>query len=466
MLDLLLLNGKIIDPEKSSCFQANIGISDGRITMVADERKPAQREIDIKGSYISPGFIDIHIHENEIDENEIDEGEIDEGEINIETLKYAVQMGVTTAAAGNCGINLSGNSTVDYFVALNNINLPVNYLSYIGYGFLRDKIADGTEGGLSWDDFDKLIPYIEENLTGGACGVSLGLEYTPGVSTEEILWLGSFIKNNYPDKLLAAHYRFDAARSLEAVAEMIITSRETGVAFQVSHIGSCSAFGEMDSALKMLDAARKAGVDIAADVYPYDAFSTFIGSEVFAPGCFERWGKGPESLLVVNGPHRGEYCSKELFEKLRQESPQTLVAAFVMQEDEVDKAVLHPDIMIASDSLVTEKGGHPRASGTFPRYLAKYVREESKLDLPDAIRKITTLPAHRLGLENRGLVAPGYRADLTVFSLEDIQDNSTYQNPLVTPSGIEYVIVNGKIAVEDGRYQGGDCGEVISHGRT
>lgn len=456
MLDLLLLNGKIIDPESLSCFQANIGISAGKITMVSDEIKPAQKKIDINGSYISPGFIDIHIHENEINE----------GEINIETLKYAARMGVTTAAAGNCGINLSGTSAVDYFASLKNINLPVNYLSYIGYGFLREKIAVDSKTGLSQKYFAKLIPYLDENLKGGACGVSLGLEYTPGVSTEEVLWLGSFIKDNYPDKLLAAHYRFDAARSLEAVAEMIIASRETGVAFQISHIGSCSAFGEMESALKMIDAARKAGVDIATDVYPYDAFSTFIGSEVFAPGCFERWGKGPDSLLVANGPHRGEYCTKKLFEKLRQESPQTLVAAFVMQEDEVDKAVLHPDIMIASDSLVTEKGGHPRASGTFPRYLAKYVREDKKLTLPEAIRKITSLPARRLGLESRGLVAPGYNADLTVFSLENIQDNSTYQNPLVPPSGIEHVIVNGEIAVEDGKYKGGDCGEIISHGKT
>ncbi|MGM0420702.1 MAG: N-acyl-D-amino-acid deacylase family protein [Bacillota bacterium] len=450
MLDLLLHNGQIIDPV-DGIYQGNIGIKGDRIVLVSEEELAAAETIDLQGLEVSPGFIDIHTHENKVDGDQVD----------LTTFEYGARMGVTTAVAGNCGINLSGNSIVDYFDRLEQAKLPLNLISFIGYGFLRDQLGYSEREQLQKKDIPELEAYLHENLGAGACGISLGLEYTPGVSTEEVFNLGNFLVKNYPGKLLTAHYRYDASRSLEAIAEMIIAARETGVPFQISHIGSCAAFGQMEAGLEMLTAARKAGVDISADVYPYAAFSTFIGSEVFAPGCFERWDKSYDSLLVVTGKYQGQRCTEEIFTELRENAPDTLIAAFVMEEEEVIAAIQQPELMVASDALISEGGGHPRATGTFPRLLGKYVREESILDLQEAIAKITLLPAQRMGLSKKGRIKPGYTADLTIFSREDIIDNSTYEEPLKAPSGIEHVIVNGRFTVKNGEYQGGGPGKII-----
>lgn len=452
MLDLLITNGTIICPEKQECYRANLGIKGGKIALLTDQEQKARQTLDAAGHYLAPGFIDIHLHENAFSAGE---------EASLNSLICALKMGVTTAVDGNCGLNFMSTDLGDYFTSLGRLDLPINYLSYIGYNFLRDKLGIPLHKNLDYEDFNRLLPMLAKNLEQGACGVSFGLEYAPGITTEEMLWVGSYLANNHPDKLLAVHYRYDANRSLEAIAEMIIVARETKSSLQVSHIGSCSAFGNMEIALKMIKTAAKSEVDISADVYPYKAFCTFIGSEVFAPGCFERWNKGHESLLVVNGPYQGENCTMQLFQQLREEEPDTLVAASVMDSKEVELAVSHPDIFIASDGLATEEGGHPRVTGTFPRYLSKYVRDKELIGLPEAIKKITLLPAEKLGLTNKGRISVGFDADLTIFSLEKLEAKSTYQNPLKPPTGIKDVIVNGKPVIKSGEYQGGDGGGII-----
>ena len=450
MTDLVLNNCEIIDPI-DGIYSGNIGIKDGEIVSVSQEKHSAEEVIDLKGMQVSPGFIDIHVHENKIIGDKVD----------LTTFEYGTKMGVTTAIAGNCGMNLSDQSVEEYFKELETTNLPLNLMSFIGYGFLRDQLGYSEKDRLQQKDLPKLKNHLFKNMDAGACGISLGLEYTPGVSTEEIIHLGRFLSENYPDKLLTAHYRYDAGRSLESIAEMIIVARETGVPFQISHIGSCAAFGQMKAALEMIAAANNAGVDVMADVYPYAAFSTFIGSEVFAPGCFERWDKSYDSLLVVNGRYQGQRCTEEIFNELREKEPNTLIAAFVMEEREVRKAIQYPEMLVASDALISDGGGHPRGSGTFPRLLGKYVREESALDLQEAIAKITLMPAQRMGLSKKGRIKSGYNADLTVFSKEEIIDNSTYQDPLQEPDGIKHVIVKGCFTLKDGKYQGGGAGRVI-----
>ncbi len=450
MYDLVLINGEVVDPV-DGIYSANIGIKDGEIVSISQEKFPAEEVIDLKGMQVSPGFIDIHIHENKATGDKVD----------LTTLEYGTRMGVTTAVAGNCGMNLSDQSIDKYYEQLETANLPLNLMSFIGYGFLREQLGYSEKDLMQQKDLPRLQTHLYKNLDAGACGISLGLEYTPGVSTEEILHLGRFLAENYPGKLLTAHYRYDAGRSLESIAEMIIVARETGVPFQISHIGSCAAFGQMEAALEMITAASNAGVDVVADVYPYAAFSTFIGSEVFAPGCFERWDKSYDALLVVNGRYKGQRCTEEIFNELRENNPNTLIAAFVMEKNEVKEAIKYPEMIVASDALISEGGGHPRGSGTFPRLLGRYVREESILSLQEAIAKITLMPAQRMGLDKKGRIKPGYTADLTVFSREEIIDNSTYQEPLKEPNGIEHVIVNGRFTVKEGEYQGGGAGKVI-----
>ena len=448
MFDLVLNNGEIIDP-LDGIYQANIGIEDGKIKEITENKLDGKIILDVDSKLISPGFIDIHMHEDKIKE----------GKIKFEIFNNMVQMGVTTAIGGNCGL---GDAEIgNYLKILDKEIPPLNYGGMIGHGSLREKLGcNDRYGEASSEEIKEMKKLLKKGLEDGAFGLSFGLEYTPGATIMEMIELCKVVAE-YPDRIAAAHYRFDADRSLEAIAEMIIIARESGVKFQISHIGSCTAFGQMNTALKMIEAARDGGVDIMADVYPYDAFSTYVGSAVFDEGCFEKWGVDYDAIKVTEGKYKGQRCNKKIFEEIRKNEPDDLVVAFVMEEKEVLKAMQHPVVMIASDGILNEGQGHPRAAGTFPRVLGKYVREEDKLDLINAIDKITRMPAKRLNLNNKGRIKKDYDADLTIFDYEQIIDKATFDDPVKAPLGVEYVIVNGKLAVKKGKLTANNSGKVI-----
>ena len=437
MYDLVINKGKIIDPEDGE-YMANIGIENDKITTISKTTLNGKKVIDAESKLISPGFVDIHMHEDDLKNSKIE----------FEIFNNMVQMGVTTAIGGNCG--LGDSNIVNYLDVLEEESPPLNYAGMIGHGSLREKVGcNDRYGKASQKEIKEMKNLLKKGLKGGAIGLSFGLEYTPGATIREMIELCEVV-SDYSNRLVAAHYRFDADRSLEAIAEMIIIARETGVKFQISHIGSCTAFGQMETALKMIESAREGGVDIMADVYPYDAFSTYVGSAVFDKGCFEKWGVDYSAIKVTEGKYKGQRCNKEIFEYIRENEPDDLVVAFVMEEKEVVKAMQHPLVMIASDGILNEGQGHPRASGTFPRVLGKYVREENNLNLINAIDKITRMPAKRAGLSNKGRIKEGYDADIVIFDYDQIIDKATFNNPAEKPEGIEEVIVNGKREVKNG----------------
>jgi len=437
MYDLVINKGEIIDPLDGR-YKANIGIEDDKIKKISKNELKGKKVIDAKSNMISPGFIDIHMHEDNVKNNKIE----------FEIFNNMVQMGVTTAIGGNCGL---GNSEIgNYLNILTETNSPLNYAGMIGHGSLREKVGCNDKyRKTSEKEILEMKNILKKGLEEGAIGLSFGLEYTPGATIMEMIELCKIVAN-YSGRLVAAHYRFDANRSLEAIAEMIIIARETGVKFQISHIGSCAAFGQMETALKMIEAANQAGVDIMADVYPYDAFSTYVGSAVFDEGCFEKWGVDYSALKVTEGKYKNQRCDREIFEYIRKNEPDDLVVAFVMEEKEVVKAMQHPLVMIASDGILNDGQGHPRAAGTFPRVLGEYVREKGKLNLKNAIDKITRMPAERTGLTKKGRIKEGYDADLCIFDYNKIIDKATFNNPTQKPEGIREVIVAGTSVVENG----------------
>ncbi|MGM0437547.1 MAG: N-acyl-D-amino-acid deacylase family protein [Bacillota bacterium] len=437
MFDMVINNGEIIDP-KDGVYKANIGVKKNKIKKISKDELKGKKIIDAESEMISPGFIDIHMHEDNFKN----------GKIKFEIFNNMVQMGVTTAIGGNCGL---GDSNIgNYLDVLEEESPPLNYAGMIGHGSLREKVGcNDRYGKASQKEILEMKNLLKMGLEDGAIGLSFGLEYTPGATIMEMIELSKVVAN-YSNRLVAAHYRFDANRSLEAIAEMIIIARETGVKFQISHIGSCAAFGQMETALEMIKAANEAGVDIMADVYPYDAFSTYVGSAVFDEGCFEKWGVDYSAIKVTEGKYKGQRCNKEIFEYIRENEPDDLVVAFVMEEKEVLKAMQHPLVMIASDGILNEGQGHPRAAGTFPRVLGKYVREEGKLELIKAIDKITRMPAERAGLSNKGRVKEGYDADLCIFDYDKIIDKATFNSPTKKPEGIKEVIVGGTSVVDNG----------------
>jgi len=447
---LKIINGKILDYETEEEIICDIGIKDGKIACIGKCNEYADIEIDATGKIVAPGFIDIHMHE-EIIGNTVDGDDYD-------IANRMLLMGATTCVGGNCGNNRQ--SIDEFFRFIDNNGAPVNYMSFIGHNYLRDIIGISDRYRTATkEEISKMQKRVLADIERGAVGISFGLEYSPGIEFDEVIELCNCVKDK--DILLSAHYRKDAKYGIASIKEMMEVSKETGLPMQISHLGSCTAYGMMKKSLEVIEKAINEGLDITADCYPYDAFSTYIGSSVFDEGCFELWNKSFDSILLAEEPYKGIRCDKETFYKVRKEYPDMLVVAFVMNEDEVIEALKAPFVMVASDGLYRRAQGHPRGAGTFPRVLGKYVREMNKLSWVEALKKMTIVPAKRLGLKGKGEIKEGYDADLVIFDPEEIIDAADFENPIEKPKGISHVIINGEIAVEDNEIKNSRLGRVI-----
>jgi len=449
MKTIKIINGLVPDFKNRKFVQKDIFIEEVWCYRVFT--KSADITIEAKNRIVSPGFIDIHMHEEVIDINEPDP---------YFTAYYELQMGVTTCAAGNCGNNRQSIETFKGYIDQN--FSPVNYLTFIGHNYLRNQVGvEDRYRASTKNEIEKMKAIIEKYKTYGIIGISYGIEYSPGIETQEIIDLASALDSEH--YLLSAHFREDGEKSVESIKELIQVAKETKLPMQISHIGSCSAYGYMTQSLKEIEKSRKEGYSIFADCYPYDAFATFIGSAVFDEGCFERWNKTYHDILLTEAPYRNTRCTEELFYKVRKEYPNMIVAAFVMNEHEVVEAIQSPFVYVGSDSLFKKDSGHPRGAGSFPRVLSKYVREEQSLELIDALWKMTLGPAERLRLSNKGQIEVGMDADITIFDQERIKDSADYANPTAPPEGIDYVIVNGEMAVQDKKIVNGRLGKYVKY---
>ena len=451
MIDIKIVNGKLLDMDEHRLVETDLGIKDGKIEKIGPIDEEAKMTLDAEGAIVSPGFIDIHMHEEELQLTE------DGTDISIPMLR----MGVTTAVTGNCGNNRQDIRALrDVIEKRGN---PVHYMSYVGHNSLRAKAGNLTTLEPSTpEQIEVMRQLVNENIEDGAIGVSFGFEYSPGTSMEEIIGVTQDIRDR-KDLLLSAHYRFDADRALESIEEMAEITRRTGIPFQIAHISSLSAFGNMQEALDMIVRLREEGLDLMVDAYPYAAFSTRIGTEVFAPGCFERWGKTYSDILLTEPPYEDQPATKESFEDARKNYPEMLAVASVMREDEIVLALQHPLVMVASDGIYRNHKGHPRGAGTFPRFIGKYLRDDKILDFFEGMKKITRMPAERLHLKNKGEIKEGYDADLTLFHYDTIIDKadfgSTSQEP---PEGIEAVIVDGRLALHKGKLLDTKAGKYLT----
>jgi len=293
---------------------------------------------------------------------------------------------------------------------------------------------------------------LQTHLDGGCLGLSLGMEYIPGINKAEATALMRVAEKN--DKIVTVHQRSDGDRALSSVEELIAYAAETGAKLQISHLSSMCSFGSMEEAISIIDSSRSKGLDVLFDGYPYYAFCTAIGSAVFDEGFLKKYNYGDEyyaRLQVDPGYLQGKEMNKSVFYALRKSDPGALVVAHLLNGEEVDQCIIHPASVVVSDGLYHNGQGHPRGSGTFPRLIREYVIEKKLLTLEDAIEKITCMPAKRMGLSEKGSLKIGSDADITIFDLNKIKDGATYQEPLKQPDGIEYVIINGKIALSGGK---------------
>ena len=443
-------NGRVIDPYNNIDSKLNIVIKDGKILEITPYEISGEKNIDATGLIVCPGFIDIHMHE---DMYHNEEDYLDEW-----IAKSMLNMGVTTCIGGNCGINLTEPLT--YLDAVDRLKLPVNIGLMAGHTNIRECVVENSNkyNPIQTDDIKKIMYTAREYLEGGCFGISYGIRYVPGITELELIEVSKACKPE--NKIINAHVRDDAKNIIWATKEFIKVGMKLDIPIQNSHIGSMGGYGQMKELLRLLDSVKSSGLDITSDCYPYYAFSTRIGETTYDDGFLERYNIDYDSIEISEGKYKGQRCTRNIFDELRKNSPDTITVGHVMNEKDIDMAILHPNVMIASDGFLHNEQGHPRAAGTFPRLIDKYVKN-GKLSLYDAINKMTTMQAKKLGLSNKGNLSKGSDADITIFSYDEIKDNATFDNPIKKPDGIKYVLIKGSVALKDGEIVNGKLGTSV-----
>ena len=443
----LIFGGHVIDPANRVNGKLNILIEDGKIAWAGKNMPPADKMIDATGKIVTPGFIDIHLHEDPMVE----------GEIRQCIFPMMLRQGVTTAVGGNCGINVSDPS--DYLDIVDRDGTAVNVALFAGHEYFRKAAgAQDIYAGSTAGQKDTMAENIRKALDKGCVGVSFGLRYVPGADKEEFFRAAECCREN--KKIISSHVRDDADGIFDAIDEFCAAGVEYGVPVQISHIGSMGGFGQMEQVLEQIDGYKLNGLDIAMDCYPYFAFSTRLGTPTYDPGWLNRYHCDYDVLEFCEGKYKGQRATKETFDEMRKDFPECITVCHVMKEEDVRMAFRHPAVMLASDGLMNNGQGHPRAAGSFPRFLAEFARKGT-LTLYQAIEKMTAQPAARLHLESKGRLNAGADADITVFDFDTVKDGATFAQPALPPKGIEYVFIGGQLVLEKGEILKDNCGKAV-----
>jgi dihydroorotase len=441
--DVVILNGRVMDPETGINANLNVGIRDGKIRAVTSSALRGRTTIEAKGLVVAPGFIDLHEHAQQ-------------------PRSYAFQAhdGVTTSLELE-----SGTDDVDKWYAERAGKTLINYGVSIGESLVRmDVMAKSTDRSpLQEEEASHRAPTAEEQvgildlmtkgLLQGALAVGYDINDTPGASRWEIYH--SFQLAAKYDAMNDVHMRFlgtvEPGSAMEGLQELIADAVATGASLNVVHITSVG-LRDTSRLLEVIKQARARGIDISTECYPYSAASGPLNTALFDPGWQERMGVSYNDLQSAE---TGERLTAETFAKYRKEGVSVVI--HLIPEEIVRQAVADPTVMIASDGgAITGPKIHPRGQGTYSRVLGHYVREEKALSLMDALRKMTLMPAQRLQkrapmFKEKGRIRVGADADITVFDPARIIDKATYDDPLQYSEGVEFVLVNGVPVVRDGQ---------------
>lgn len=531
--DIIIKNGSIADGSGGKIFKADIGIEGESITRVgSDQKARGELEIDATGLIVSPGFIDMHSHS-------------DTSALIYKDSESKIKQGVTTEVVGNCGISMapiapetiellkqamesdfSGVNQLldwdwknmsDYFAKVEKMGNTINFAPLVGHHTLRVAVMGFENREPTDSELNKMKSLVEGEMKAGFFGMSTGLVYPPGgfAKTDEIISLAKVVSKN--GGIYASHLRSEGKTVLNAASEAIEIGRKAKLPVEISHIKVMGKPNwDMDTAyVSLIENARKDGMDVSADVYPYTAGQTFLWS-VFPPWAQE--GGLLKSLARLDDPGVKEKIRKDLAESgridwqnwvedagwdgivlpefkgksiaqlskeygidpfealcrvLKERQGQASMIVHAMREESFVKFLSMPSTTIGTDQngITPGKGPfgglqHPRAYGTFPRILGRYVREKGVISLEEAIKKMTGLSASKMKIEQRGLIKPGYFADIVIFDKDRITDTATFENPLSFPVGITHVIVNGKLTVKNGQLTGKHNGRVLRRSQS
>jgi N-acyl-D-amino-acid deacylase len=506
-LDIAILNGQVYDGSGGEPYISDVGIKDGKVVHIGKIKTDTARVIDAKGLFVSPGFIDMHNHAFFMVDDELRSFVGDKIDMNeLRAVKNYLTQGVTTLISGNCG---SGDGKIaELFTEVEKNGIGPNLMQLVGHGTIRMEVMGMADRAPTVEEMERMKAMVRQAMEGGAIGLSTGLFYPPGcyAATEEVIELAKVVEEY--GGIYATHVRDEGTNLMggveEAMREAIRIAEQAGVPVQISHLKASGTMGQgkAEAITKIFEDAQVRGVKLYADQYPYAAGSTSI-----APIVLDRWimagGKwverfndpklidkikeditkriervtGPEAVVISLFPQRPEWNGKSLkeiseimalsptdtaIEILKMGDP--VVIAHMMDPKEVEYFMTKPYVMTSSDGMNVPFGigkPHPRNYGAFTKKIRDYVLDKKILTMEFAIRAATSLPAEILGLKDRGWIKEGYAADIVVFDPETIRDKATYEDPHQYSEGIEYVLVNGAVAIDRGEYTGTLAGKPI-----
>ena len=428
--ELVVRDGHVMDPESGLDAVRNIGIRDGRIEAISNDRMNGEREIDASGLIVSPGFIDLHAH-----------GQLEEA------YRAMVQDGVTSGFELEVGTDdvpawyeeRAGGQFINYGVSAGHIPVRMKVMGDEGQ-FLPSGPAGSEQATL--DQIAMMKSMLEEGLRQGAIAVGFGLAYTPAATTSEFETMLRVVADHGTTAHI--HVREDRNGVQDAIDSAAVTNASLHVVHANSSGGAYTA-----EFLQKIDLARSLGMDVTTEAYPYEAGMTGIESAFFDD--WESW--DDDRFPIHQWSETGERLTRGSFARYREQGGFVIIHS--RTEEMTRTAIESPLTMIASDGFISGGRGHPRTSGTYSKVLGKYVREEGVLTLMEALRKMTIEPARRLEnyvatMKSKGRLEVGADADITIFDAATVIDRATYIDPTIPSEGIEFVLVNGVVVVDDG----------------
>ena len=502
--DYVVKNVTLHDGTGEAPKVGDLAILGDRIVATGKFEATAKRSIDGKGLVLAPGFIDLHTHSDTAERSA-------SGIVLLEkethsNLNYLLQ-GVTTVVTGNCG-----DGEVDAGGFLKKIEagkVGTNVIHLVPHNSVREEVMGNVNRPPTSDELSKMKARVASGMEAGAWGLSTGLYYTPGTyaKTDEVVELAKVAASH--DGIYASHMRNEGPQLVESVEETLRIGREAKLPIHISHIKADipSAWPKIPKVISLIEAARREGLQVTADQYPYIAASTSLSAEVipdeFRDGTHEEmvkrlqdpartdiregiakliaaYGDGKSLFLALYDP-RPDWQGKDLVTIAREEKRNILdlvidieaqggakVVNFCMSEDNVKQLMALPFVATASDGRASVPAAtvpHPRNYGTFPRKLAHYAMKEKTVTLEQAIRSMTGLPADILRLPERGYLKPGYFADLVLYDPKTLKDTATFEKPHQYATGVRYLFVNGTLAIDKGRYTGALAGKALRHAK-
>jgi len=497
--DILINNGRIVDGSGSVFYQADIGIIEDRIVKIGDlSSSSAKNEIDALDLIVAPGFIDSHTHAVR-------------GIYDVPTAESSILQGVTTLTEGNDGT--SPFPIDEHYQKIRDAKITPNWSVFVGQGTVRKIVMGMDNRNPTSEELSLMKQMVGEAMKDGALGLSTGLFYVPGSfsTTNEVIELSK--EASKYGGIYISHMREEASEVIKSIHETINIGIEANIPVQITHhkiIGKDN-WGLSSKSLKLVDAAIEKGLKVSIDQYPYTASQTSIRAlipqwaqaggrkdllkriddpktrQLLIDGIvqrilYDRGGGHPKNIFIskntwdtsMEGKNLADLCIENgleptannaaliVFEIIKGGGASAVYHA--INSNDVDLIMQHPMTSIASDGPLTvfnEGAPHPRTYGTFARVLGRYVRERNILTLEEAIRKMTSLPASVLSIKQRGLIKEGYFADITIFDSNHIIDQATFENPHQYATGVNFVLVNGIIVVENGLHNGKRPGRIL-----